>query len=85
MYARVNDLAERVRKVAVQAHQQHLASLIHTYLPVEDEESFNALRTQVNVLRTLLKLRPSYNPKLVSAVNDLIREVSVVADSLRTV
>lgn len=85
MFDELNVKATRVVREANYTRRQHLASLIYSYVPVRSEQDFWALHAQVGVLRTLLKLRPSYSKRLVETVNDLIRESTVVADSLRTV
>lgn len=79
MFDKINKLAQDVIKVAIACRRQHLAIEINSYLPVADEDSFRQLEAQVRVVRTLLKLRPSFSLQLRQALAELIRETHIVA------
>lgn len=82
MYERLNKLAQDVVKVASSCRRQYLAAEIFSYLPVENRTGFLQFAAQVRVVKTLLKLRPTYSDRLKDSLNNLIEEVGLVEKAL---
>lgn len=83
MFDKLNKAAQEVVKVAMACRRQHLASEIYSYLPITDESEFQQFEAQVRVVKTLLRLRPTYSQRLKVALAALVAETDVVGRSLQ--
>lgn len=83
MYDSINKLAMDVVKVANKTGRQALATEIFSCLPVEDRNQFELIRSQVGVVRTLIRLRPTLSKRLVESVQSLTREIEIVVGCVR--
>lgn len=78
MFDRLNELAQRLVRIARETRHPALAVEVYSYLPVQNLDGAKMLQAQLQVVQALLKLRPSRSQRLNEAVEATARELRIL-------